>query len=67
MGVSDGGLSTSDAALNKCVRRPDATPFASDSLKAAIWAQCMHDEGVKEVPCAAAERSGPHCHFRFYH
>jgi hypothetical protein len=49
-------------ALNKCVRRADATPFASDSLKAAIWEQCMHDEGFKEVPCAAAERSGPDCH-----
>ena len=50
-------------ALNKCVRRADATPFASDSLKAAIWEQCMH-EGFKEVPCTAAERTGPDCHFR---
>ena len=54
-------------ALNKCVRQADATPFASDSLKAAIWEQCMHDEGFKEVPCAAAERAGPDCHFRFFH
>jgi hypothetical protein len=54
-------------ALNKCVAQADATPFASDSLKAAIWEQCMHDEGFKEVPCAAAERTGPDCHFRFFH
>ena len=54
-------------ALNKCVAQADRAPFASDSLKAAIWEQCMHDEGFKEVPCAAAERAGPDCHFRFYH
>jgi hypothetical protein len=62
-----GGCLPATQALNKCVRRADATPSASDSLKAAIWEQCMRDEGFKEVPCTAAERTEPNCHFRFFH
>jgi len=62
-----GGCLPATQALNKCVAKADRTPFADDPMKAAIWEQCMHDEGFKEVPCAAAERSGPDCHFRFYH
>ena len=62
-----GGCRPATQALNKCVAQADAAPFASDSLKAAIWEHCMRDEGFKEVPCAAAERTGPDCHFRFFH
>jgi hypothetical protein len=56
-----------EQAINKCVAQANAAAFASESLKAAIWEQCMHDEGFKEVPCTAAERTNPDCHLFFFH
>jgi hypothetical protein len=56
-----------EQALNKCVAQAEAAPFASESMKGTIWEQCMHDEGFKEVPCAAAERTDPDCHPFFFH
>ena len=56
-----------EPAINKCVDQANTAAFASESLKATIWEQCMHDEGFQEVPCAAAERTDPDCHIFFFH
>jgi hypothetical protein len=56
-----------EQAINKCVAQANAAAFASESMKVAIWEQCMHDEGFKEVACTPAERTDPDCHLFFFH
>lgn len=56
-----------EQAINKCLAQANAA-FASSSEKAAIWEQCMRNEGFQEVQCAEAERwTNPDCHFLFVH